>query len=144
MREGDERVCLHRVEPARAVRASVREGDRFGLDRGGASAKVLFAFGGAPGKAMDDIRRRLHAVSVGERDPETTAIASPVFGPRDALLGALNISGPRVRLNERRQRELKALLIAEAQALSLALGADKRIFASGSPPPEFILDRKDP
>jgi DNA-binding IclR family transcriptional regulator len=127
VREADERVCLHRVEANRVVRVSVHEGDRFPLDRG-ASGRVLLAFGGGPGRALDEVRRGFCALSTGERDPETAAVACPVFGPGNTLLGALNVSGPRVRLTEARQRQLKSMLLAEAIALSNALGAEKGFF----------------
>jgi DNA-binding IclR family transcriptional regulator len=132
VRDGDERVCLHRAEPNRIVRVSAHEGDRFPLERG-ASGKVILAFNGATGKGMDDIRRSLCAMSVGERDPETAAVACAVFGQQDLFVGALNISGPRVRLTERKQREFKTVLLTEAKALSAALGADKRRFEQSDP-----------
>lgn len=142
VREGNERVCLHRVEPDRIVRVSAQEGDRLPLERG-ASGRVFLAMAGAPGRAMDEVRRRLCAVSVGERDPETAAVACPVFGAGDALAGALNISGPRVRLTERRQRELKTLLLEEARALSAALGASSRCFETEtSPRPRGALEQE--
>lgn len=127
IRDHDERVCLHRVEPTRIVRVSAQEGDRLPL-KDGASGKVILAFGGASGRAMEEIRQNYCAVSVGERDSETAAVASPVFGAENALIGALNVSGPRVRLTERKQRELKTLLLAEAGAMSTALGADLHRF----------------
>lgn len=43
VREGDQRVCLFRVHPRRAVRTYLREGDRYPLDVG-AAGRVLLAF----------------------------------------------------------------------------------------------------
>jgi len=76
--EGDERVCLHRVDSARTVRDSVHEGSRLPLSVGAAS-HVLLAFQGAKGKRYDDIRQLFFAESYGERDPETAAVADFQF-----------------------------------------------------------------
>ncbi len=67
VRDGNDRVCLHRIELPRRVRTNVPEGDRVELDKG-AAGKVLLAFSGEPGKALDDVRSAVHAVSpVGTR-----------------------------------------------------------------------------
>lgn len=127
VREGEMRVCLHRAEPARVVRVFLREGDRLPLDRG-AAGKVLRAFGAARGAALDDVRRRMYAVSYGERDPETAAIACPVFGVMDELRGALNFSGVRERFTVQHVAKLRALLFAAAAELTHTLGGDTEKF----------------
>ena len=45
IREGDDRICLHRMVHPRTVRMHVREGERVQLELG-AAGKVLLAFGG--------------------------------------------------------------------------------------------------
>ena len=90
--DDDKRVCLHRVETTRAVRDSVHVGDRLPLTVG-AAGHVLRAFNGARGERFDEIRQRMYAASFGERDSETAAIAAPVFGPGNRLVGALSVSG---------------------------------------------------
>lgn len=106
VRDEARRVCLHRVESPRAIRDAIHEGDAFPLDNG-ASGHVLLAFSGLSGGRYDQIRERYYAMSVGERDPETTAVAAPVFAVQQKLVGALSVSGPKYRLDE---NELAAIV----------------------------------
>ena len=100
VRDDDRRVCLHRVESPRSVRDSLHEGESLPLNVG-ASGHVLLAFSGLTGGRYDQIRERYYAISVGERDPETSAVACPVFAVQQRLVGALAISGPNYRLDEK-------------------------------------------
>ncbi len=123
IRDGDSRICLHRVEPARTVRAAAFEGDRFSLDRG-ASGKVLLAFSTPAESKFAAVRRTMYAVSIGERNPETAAIACPVFGVMDVLCGALNISGPRERMSAAALDRIRPQLLEMAAEITAALGGD--------------------
>ncbi|SKC97864.1 transcriptional regulator, IclR family [Burkholderia sp. YR290] len=96
VRQGDRRLVLFRVEPARAVRVSIRVGEEFPIDKG-ASGKVLLAFTDTLDPRWDEVRERLWAVSHGERDPETASVSVPVFGASGELVGALALSGPKAR-----------------------------------------------
>jgi len=98
VRQGDRRMVLFRVEPARAVRVSIRVGEDFPIDKG-ASGKVLLAFTDTLDPRWDEVRERLWAVSHGERDPETASVSVPVFGASGELVGALALSGPRARFD---------------------------------------------
>ncbi|WCM22857.1 IclR family transcriptional regulator [Paraburkholderia bryophila] len=130
VRQGSHRIVLHRVEPARAVRVSIREGERFPIDRG-ASGKVLLAFSRPYKKGFDDVRERMWAVSYGERDPDTASVSVPVLGLGGELVGALTVSGPRERIGaiESMRAACKLLLSASARA-SAALGGDPSMFAA--------------
>ncbi len=133
VRQGPMRVVLHRVEPARAVRFSVREGEQFPLDRG-ASGHVLVAFtrpANRPEKTQERAaRERMWAVSYGERDPDSASAAVPVFGISDEVQGALALSGPRDRIaSPEAMREACRMLLAAAQQASAALGGDPARFA---------------
>lgn len=119
--EDDKRVALHRVDAARAVRDSVHEGDRLPLTVG-AAGHVLRAFSGARGDRMNQIRSAMHCTSFGERDPETAAVACPVFGVGDKLVGALSISGPRYRIEALGTDRILPTLFKHAQALTRAFG----------------------
>lgn len=99
VRDGERRICLHRVEAPRSIRDTIHEGDALRMDVG-ASAHVLMAFDGARSERYDSVRENLFAISLGERDPETAALACPVFAVEQRLAGALTISGPRYRLDE--------------------------------------------
>jgi DNA-binding IclR family transcriptional regulator len=127
VREGGKRVVLHRVEPERSIRFTIREGERLPLEFG-SSGKVLLAFGQPERKGLEGIRTRLWCISFGERDPETASLAVPVFGHGQTLLGALAISGPieRFRAGDIR-RFCQAMLEAGARA-SGALGGDGSAF----------------
>jgi DNA-binding IclR family transcriptional regulator len=123
IRDGDSRICLHRVEPARTVRATASVGARFPLDRG-ASGKVLLAFENSPAARFAEIRRAMWAVSLGERNPETAAIACPVFGVMGALCGSLSIAGPRERMTATAFSRIRPQLLAAAADLTDTLGGD--------------------
>ncbi|WP_444812854.1 IclR family transcriptional regulator [Variovorax fucosicus] len=97
VRHEDKRIALFRVEPSRAVRASVQIGQEYAVAQG-ASGKVLLAFSLPVAPEYQAIREQFWAVSYGERDPETASAAAPVFGVTGELQGALAISGPRARL----------------------------------------------
>ncbi|MEM5369169.1 IclR family transcriptional regulator [Paraburkholderia azotifigens] len=98
VRQGDQRLVLFRVEPARAVRVSIRIGEEFPIDKG-ASGKVLLAFTDTHDARWDTVRARLWAVSHGERDPETASVSVPVFSATGELVGALTLSGPKARFD---------------------------------------------
>jgi DNA-binding IclR family transcriptional regulator len=126
--DGDYRVVLHRIEARRAVRDSVHEGDRLPLTQG-ASGHVLRAFSGQRGERFDLIRDAMYAASYGERDPETAAIAAPVFGHLGRLIGALNVSGPRYRIEALGEERIAPVLFRHAQALTKTMGGDASVFA---------------
>lgn len=125
VRDGNGRVCLHRVEGDHPVRAVVREGDRLPLGRG-AAGKVLPAFSGAAGAANDAVRAQGYAISVGEVTPDVASIAAPVFDAAGKLVGAVNLSGPAHRFAEN-----TALIDATRAA---AADATKRLGGDGVPP----------
>ncbi|MFA5915016.1 MAG: IclR family transcriptional regulator [Burkholderiales bacterium] len=131
VRDGNARMCLHRVEPARAVRIFLREGDRLPLDRG-ASGKVLRACAAAAPKgdsALAQIRAQLWGASFGERDPDTASVAAPVFGADQELIGALALAGPRERFTEAQVKAFARLLHGAAARATAALGGDASVFA---------------
>ncbi|MDR6206635.1 DNA-binding IclR family transcriptional regulator [Paraburkholderia graminis] len=131
VRQGEYRVVLHRVEPPRSVRVSIREGERFPIDRG-ASGKILIAFSKPSRATHDAVRERLWALSYGERDPDTAAVSVPVFGPNSELAGALTLSGPKDRLGASdKMRGACNLLLTSAARATAALGGDHRLFAYG-------------
>jgi len=121
--DGDRRVVLHRVDAMRAVRDSVHEGDRFPLTNG-AAGHVLRAFNGARGDRFALIRETMYAASYGERDPETAAVACPVFGHSARLIGALSVSGPRYRIEALGEDAILPVLFKHAHTLTKTLGGD--------------------
>jgi len=125
IREGDVRVCLHRVDSPRTVRDHVAEGDVLPLDQG-SGGRVLLAFSGADGEAFEHIRRDGHAISLGERDPDTAGVSAPVFGAGQRLLGALTVAGPRSRIDQSFIDGMRGTLLDVAARATAALGGDSR------------------
>lgn len=133
VREGNERVCLHRVELPRTVRMNVREGDRVELEKG-AAGKVLLAWSGIEGEGrgeeFDHIRRAHYAISLAERDSETAAIACPVFGLHQKVICAISVGIPLYRFDDQSfARSLPFVMEAAAQ-LTSALGGEVSSFAA--------------
>ncbi|HEU4646604.1 MAG TPA: IclR family transcriptional regulator [Burkholderiales bacterium] len=123
VRDESQRLCLHRVDAARAVRDSVHEGDRLPLTVG-AAGHVLLAFSGLSGERYDQIRKELYSASYGERDPETAAVACPVFGAGQKFIGALSVSGPRYRIEALGVKRILPVLFKHARNLTRTLGGD--------------------
>jgi DNA-binding IclR family transcriptional regulator len=128
VRDDKYRVCLHRVDASRAVRDSVCEGDRLPVNVG-ASGHVIEAFEGAQGERYEEIRKKMYAASFGERDPETAAVASPVFGVRQKLAGALTVSGPRYRIEEATVEKILPILFRHARELTRVFGGNSNVFS---------------
>ncbi len=148
VREGFERVVLAREEGTHAIRHSISEGQRMDL-HAGAAGKVILAFSppelvetilaktGLPRRTaatitdkarllqeLATVRLQGYAVSVGERSADACAVAAPVFGSGNELVGALAISGPVSRFSpETRRAHIRRLLTA-AGDLSRELGGD--------------------
>jgi DNA-binding IclR family transcriptional regulator len=129
VRDEDQRVCLHRVDASRAVRDTVHEGDRLPLSVG-AAGHVILAFSGLSGKRYDAIRKDYFADSYGERDPETAAVACPVFGLDQRFVGALSISGPKYRIEAMGVKTIIPVLFRHARDLTRILGGDADVLPS--------------
>ncbi|SHK04658.1 transcriptional regulator, IclR family [Roseomonas rosea] len=121
VREGESRICLYREPSPRPIRHHVEEGAALPLDRG-ASGHVLMAHTGGEGHRLDAVRARGLAVSLGERDPETAAVAAPIRGHGGTFLGALGVTGPRGRFEGADLASIEEAVAEEARALSHALG----------------------
>lgn len=122
-RNGDFRVCIHRVDSKHAVRDHVREGDVLPLERG-SGGRVLLAFSDAKGEPYQTIRTEYCYASVGERDSETAGVSVPFFGTSQRLLGALTLAGPRSRIDETFIANARVLLLRVAARATHALGGD--------------------
>ena len=115
VQRGNQRECLYRHEPDRAIRHIVAEGTRLSLDSG-ASGHVIANWAGcsqsnAP-KGEDCV------LALGERDPEVAAIAVPLFDVHGAFFGALAVSGLITRFEAPKdQGRLREALLEAAKAL---------------------------
>ncbi|CAN5350801.1 IclR family transcriptional regulator [soil metagenome] len=132
VREGSERICLHRVELPRTVRMNVREGDRVELDKG-AAGKVLLAWADdalrTRGAEADHIRRSFFSISLAERESETAAIAAPVFGAGQRLVCAVSVGIPLYRFDEAAFKKSLPCVMEAAAQLTRDLGGDAMLFA---------------
>lgn len=117
VREGDERVCLYRENSPHAIRHHLDEGSRLPLDRG-AAGHILRAFCGGEDESYRAIRRAGSCVSVGERNPDVSAVAVPVLGPSKELRGALAVSGLTTRFDAERRDAARTVLQAAATRLA--------------------------
>jgi DNA-binding IclR family transcriptional regulator len=116
--DGNERICLYRLNSPRSVRHHLEEGQRLPIDRG-AAGRVLVAFGnGGDDPGSRAIRARGFHLSAGERDPEVGAAAVPVIDVHGKLRGALSVSSIRTRFDEPAIRIAIEALTAEAKTLS--------------------------
>jgi DNA-binding IclR family transcriptional regulator len=80
---------------------------------------------------LDAVRADGCAVAIDELETGLASLAAPVIGLDGDAVAALSISGPSVRLDERRVAELSPQLIHEAQALGTRLGEhDKGVRAA--------------
>jgi DNA-binding IclR family transcriptional regulator len=117
VRQGDHRICLHRVDSPRPVRDHIRPGDLLPLNRG-AGGRIITAYSGAPGPMYARIRREQVVVLVGDRIPEIAGIAAPVFGASGELLGALTLTMPADRF----KADYDKPVMHAARKLTSALG----------------------
>jgi DNA-binding IclR family transcriptional regulator len=84
---------------------------------------VLTAFTDGTGEHAARVRAERFYFSDGERDPETAAVAVPVFGMNGAFVGALAAVGARNRMAGGRHLEIRDLLLAHAEKLGAELGS---------------------
>ena len=117
VRHGDARLCLFRIESVNRIRMHVQPGDTRPMDRS-AIAQVLRRYEAGPPGPGD----ALPLFTSGVTDPHAAALAMPIFGVGDGLVGALTISGPVSRLTVSRAEEVKPLLMATAHKLTAACG----------------------
>ena len=111
---------------------------------GSALGKVFYAYGALPVPVgpleplaphtvssadelgLDDVRAHGYAIAVEELEPGLWAVAAPVRDASGAVVAALSVSGPTVRVRRGLLHRLGRLLVDEGRALSLVLGHDDR------------------
>lgn len=96
VRQGEQRLCLYRVDSPQPIRDHVRAGDLLPMDRG-AGARVLMAFAGAKGAIPARIRRDRVIGLENDRVPGVAGVSAPVFDACNQLLGALTLTLPTPR-----------------------------------------------
>lgn len=102
------RLCLYRVDSPHPIRDHIRAGDLLPVDRG-AGARVLIAFGDHSTLASSQKDRKIIAkvrtdgyfAGVGDRLSEVAGISAPVFHADGGLAGALTLTMPAHRFDDR-------------------------------------------
>ena len=117
VRQGEQRLCLYRVDSPHVVRDHTRAGDVLPLDRG-AGGRVLCAFAGARGTLYETIRKQGYVVLDSDRVPDLTGVSAPVFGADGALVGALTLTMP----SSRKRASFPAAVRKAAAQLTQRLG----------------------
>ena len=144
--EGNDRVCVERLESPETVRIVARVGRRIPLYAGSAG-KVFLAF--LPESRRDEIlasielipmtrrtitdldklktnlhkvQRQGYAVSKGEWVLEASGVAAPIFDQFGRIAAALTISGPSQRFTEEKIHEIATLVKPAAEEISRELG----------------------
>ncbi|CUJ58984.1 Negative regulator of allantoin and glyoxylate utilization operons [Achromobacter kerstersii] len=120
VREGNQRICMARVEGPKSIRHHVRVGASLPLTLG-SPGRVLLAFSGEAGEPYESVRRAGYMMSLGERDAEVSSLSAPVYGMNWTLLGAMCISGPISRLTEQVLLGHKDAILAAASRLSRSM-----------------------
>jgi DNA-binding IclR family transcriptional regulator len=122
VRRGEQRLCLFRADSPHLLRMHVRVGDALPLDNS-AIAQVLRAFSPRPLPPYVTALE-LPIVTMGATDPHTGAIAMPVFGPGEALAGALALSAPISRWMPEAVAAARPVLAEAATILTRRLGGE--------------------
>jgi DNA-binding IclR family transcriptional regulator len=123
IRDGKERVCLYRENSPHAARHHLEEGGRMSLERG-ALGKIFRAYSVRSRDSQGSvIRRQGWAISEGEHDPSLAAVSVPIFNMQNEMIGALSVSGIRLRFTPERIEQARKILLKEVQLLSIRLPA---------------------
>ena len=123
VRQQGVRMCVFRLNSPHSVRAQLRPGEVFPMDRG-AAGKVILAFTKPHDPAFARIRRDGICVTHGEVTPDVAAIAAPVFAGSEEIVGALSVSGPQYRFDRKAIDRARGPLSEGARFLSIALAED--------------------
>jgi len=127
IRDGDMRICLHRVETESVLRLHIREGEARPLLPGG-TGMVLRAFSGADDPGSDRIRDDHFVINIGGREAEISSVAAPVLQPHGVLVGTVSITGPTAKFIDGKADEFVRYLLPAAAELTRLCGGDPSPF----------------
>jgi len=144
--EGNERVCIERLDSPQTVRIVARVGRRIPLHAGSAgkcflaflpqirreqilSTTSLDALTAKTITIIEDLQAELEhirkqgcAVSVGEWILEAAGVAAPIFNAYGQIISVLTISGPASRFTNEKIEQFKLLVKEKAAEISSELG----------------------
>jgi DNA-binding IclR family transcriptional regulator len=129
VRDGDMQVCLHKVGASATLLSSLQEGDRRPILPGG-TGKVMLAFSDDPTEFEDwaEIRSSFHIVNIGDRHPEFSSLAAPIFKRDQKLAAVLSISGPTSLFTDTHIKENLPRLLNAAGHLTKQIGGNPEPF----------------
>lgn len=107
IRQGDNRLCLYRVDSPHLLRDQTRMGDLLPVDRG-SGGRMMMAYTGGRGAKYAQIRKEQIVVTTGELIPELSGISAPVFGADGEFVGVMNLSIPTYRLDTSHAKHVRA------------------------------------
>lgn len=110
--EDDKRICLYRAHSRDEIRHNIEQGSRLDLNRG-ASGRIILAYGKRNKDKKGfykDIRDKGYYLSINEHNPSLFALAVPVLSNSNKFVGAIVVSGPITRFNEKQKSILLNLL----------------------------------
>jgi DNA-binding IclR family transcriptional regulator len=150
VRAGLERMCVGQVPSPQPVHFAAHLGASFPLHTG-SMGKLLLAFAGDAERAqllellplkaltkrtvtdrraleaeLEDIRRRGHATSRGERAVGVASLSAPVFAADGRILAALSVIGPESRLGDVAMARIRPALLGAAQEITQQVAAQRR------------------
>jgi DNA-binding IclR family transcriptional regulator len=99
VKQGDQRLCLFRVDSPQLLRDHVQAGDVLPLDRG-AGGRVLMAFSGK-------IRKDGYILSISDRVPGLVGVSAPIWKGNGELVGALTLTVPESRFKDSFVKDLR-------------------------------------
>lgn len=117
IRQGEERVCLFRVDSPQPLREHMLPGQVKPIDN--TSAGRVFRMMEAESPAADS---NFPVFTEGILDPLTASCSAPVVAPDGRFLGVLSVSGPTGRFTMPKRRQAGRKLIKIAKKLSGQLG----------------------
>ena len=111
--EEDKRICLYRAHSRDEIRHNIEQGSRLKLNQG-ASGRIILAYGKRKNDKQGfykDIRDKGYYLSINEHNAALFALAVPVVSNSDKFVGAIVVSGPISRFNDKQKITLLDLLI---------------------------------
>ncbi|MBT7149372.1 MAG: IclR family transcriptional regulator [Thiotrichales bacterium] len=110
--EEDDRICLYRAHSRDEIRHNIEQGSRLQLNRG-ASGRIILAYGKRQKDKKGfykDIRDQGYYLSINEHNASLFALAVPVLSNSDKFVGAIVVSGPISRFDDKQKISLLNLL----------------------------------
>ena len=131
VREGNERICLHRVNSRHhRILHFVQVGTHLPVGTG-ASGRVIRAFTEPDAPDPERVRERLVTAStLDRRISETGAVAAPVFEVGESFVGSVGLAGPITRFGPDQLPGLERAVLEAARDVSVAMGGSADRFAS--------------